>query len=505
MNLLVLGVLLAGCSVNPVTGDRELVLVSDSQAIQMGEQNYAPMQQSQGGAYDVDPALTQYVRSVGNKLAAVSDAPLPYEFVVLNNSVPNAWALPGGKIAINRGLLIELESEAELAAVLGHEIVHAAARHTARQQTRSMWMQGLVVATAVVTSDSNYGNMALAGAGAAAQLTTMKYGRSAELESDKYGIRYMVKAGYDPQGAVALQKTFMRLSEGHDQDWISGLFSSHPPSEERVQENIKTAAKLPPGGTVGVDSYRAAMEKTTKAKPAYDAYDEGRKALAEDDQDKALSLANKALDLFPAEANFHALRGDVRLIEDKYDMAVTNYDRAIDRRGDFFYYHLQRGIAKNELGQADGAELDLERSIALLPTAPAHYILGEISAGRGDTTKAIEHYKIVANSGGDIGNAAAEEVVRLDLPSNPGTYVASACGDDGSGKIVVSVRNDTPVALAGIEAVVTFVDRGGNQRRIAQIFSGQVEPGKIKSVATGIVPAPDSTCTTEVTSARIVD
>ena len=134
ISFLVLAISLTGCSVNPVTGDRELVLVSDSQELQMGEQNYVPMQQSQGGQYDVDPALTQYVQNVGNKLAAVSDRPLPYEFVVLNNSVPNAWALPGGKIAINRGLLTELESEAELAAVLGHEVVHAAARHTARQQ-----------------------------------------------------------------------------------------------------------------------------------------------------------------------------------------------------------------------------------------------------------------------------------------------------------------------------------------------------------------------------------
>ena len=201
-----------GCSVNPVTGDREIILVSSSDELQMGEQNYVPMQQSQGGEYDVDPDLTAYVNGVGNKLAAVSDNPLPYEFVVLNNSVPNAWALPGGKIAINRGLLTELGSEAELAAVLGHEIVHAAARHSAQQQTRSMWMQGLVVATAVVTSDSDYGNMAVGGVGAAAQMATMKYGRSAELESDKYGMRYMSKVGYDPQGAVALQETFVRLS-----------------------------------------------------------------------------------------------------------------------------------------------------------------------------------------------------------------------------------------------------------------------------------------------------
>ena len=121
--------LLTGCVINPVTGDRELALVSAEQEIAIGEQQYEPSQQMQGGEYTLDPELTSYVAGVGQKLAAVSDRQLPYEFVVLNSSVPNAWALPGGKIAVNRGLLTELDSEAELAAVLGHEIVHAAARH----------------------------------------------------------------------------------------------------------------------------------------------------------------------------------------------------------------------------------------------------------------------------------------------------------------------------------------------------------------------------------------
>jgi predicted Zn-dependent protease len=315
--------LVTGCAVNPVTGDREFMLVSSEQELALGAQNYVPTQQSQGGPYDTDPVLTQYVQSVGQRLAAVSDVPLPYEFTVLNNSVPNAWALPGGKIAINRGLLTEINSEAELAAVLGHEIVHAAARHTAQQMSRGMLMQGLVVATSVATNDSSYGDMAVGGASVAAQLVTMKYGRGAELESDKYGMRYMSRAGYDPQGAVELQRTFVRLSEGRDADWLSGLFASHPPSNERVEANIETAAKLPAGGTLGVDSFRAAMQKTVDARPAYDAYDEGRKALSDKKPDEALALAEKALDLYPAEAHFHALRGDVRLVKEQYDMAVT--------------------------------------------------------------------------------------------------------------------------------------------------------------------------------------
>ncbi len=99
---------LSGCAVNPVTGKTELMMVSTEAEIQMGQQNYAPMQQSQGGAYDVDPALTEYVKSVGMDVAAQSGVDLPYDFVVINNAGPKAGAWPGGKYAINRGRLPEL-------------------------------------------------------------------------------------------------------------------------------------------------------------------------------------------------------------------------------------------------------------------------------------------------------------------------------------------------------------------------------------------------------------
>ena len=123
---------LLGCATNPVTGRSELNIISESWELKTGKQHYLPMRQSQGGDYVADPKVQDYVRQVGNKLAAVSDRKLPYEFSVVNDSSANAWALPGGKIAIHRGLLTELKSEAELAAVLGHEIVHAAAKHGAK-------------------------------------------------------------------------------------------------------------------------------------------------------------------------------------------------------------------------------------------------------------------------------------------------------------------------------------------------------------------------------------
>ncbi len=468
---------LSACSVNPVTGKSEFVLLSQSDEIKMGQQAYLPAQQSQGGEYDVDPALTEYVRNVGGRLAEQAARPLPYEFVILNNSVPNAWAMPGGKIAINRGLLIELNSEAELAAVLGHEIVHADARHSAKQQTSGVFSQVLIVVAAVATSDSDYGGLAVGSASASAQLLNATYGRSAELESDKYGMQYMSRAGYDPTGAIDLQETFVRLSEGRRSDWVSGLFASHPPSQARVDANRATAATLPPGGKVGEDTYRLAMQKTRDSKAAYDAYDEGRKALSDDKPEEALALANKALDSFPAEANFHALRGDIRLTEKNYEWAVTNYTRAIDRRDDFFYYHLQRGLANNELKQTNNAVTDLERSIELLPTAPAHFALGQIAMQRGQSETARQHFKLV-------------------LPH--------ACEADSQSSLVVKVQNRTSATITGVEVAISYTD-GGLQRVVRRSIAGQIPPGQVASVNTGLGPYTSGSCPVEVVAAQIVD
>lgn len=496
----------SACSVNPVTGKTEISLVSESSEIQMGAENYLPMQQSQGGEYDIDPALTEYVSRVGNRLAAVSDRELPYEFVVLNNSVPNAWALPGGKIAINRGLLTELDSEAELAAVLGHEIVHAAARHSAKRMERSMLLQGVIVATAVVTNDSDYGGLAVGGASIGAQLLNQSYGRDDELQSDKYGMLYMSRAGYDPQGAVELQKTFVRLNDGQSADWITGLFASHPPSEERVRENIRMAASLPPGGETGEDRFRAAMDKTIAAKPAYDAYEDGRKALSEKKADLAIEQAEKAIGLLADEAHFYSLRGDARIVKKQQDMALTNFNSAIRRRDDFFYYYLQRGLIQEELGHDDLAEADLEISVDMLPTAPAHYALGRIAARRGDKASALEHYKLVAGGQGEVAQSASADLVRLDIADNPGNYVLKRCDPDGSGNLVVSVKNNTSIEIRNVTIAVQYTDNTGIQRRIDQSISGRIGPGKIASVNTGLGPyTAGSNCPAIVIAAQVAE
>ena len=206
-------VITSGCAVNPVTGKKELVLISTDREIATGEKYYLLLQQAQGGLYTVDPSLTEYVISVGRRIAAVSDRDLPYEFVVINDSTPNAWTLPGGKIAINRGLLVELDDEAELAAVLGHEIVHAAARHGSLAMQLNKLLEVTLSGIALATRNYEYSNYVIGGAGVASQLVNRKYSRDAERISDYHGMKYMHAAGYDTTAAVTLQEKFVALAK----------------------------------------------------------------------------------------------------------------------------------------------------------------------------------------------------------------------------------------------------------------------------------------------------
>ena len=480
--------LITGCVINPVTGDRELALVSADQEIAIGEQQYAPSQQMQGGEYSVDPELTAYVRSVGDKLAAVSDRQLPYEFVVLNSSVPNAWALPGGKIAVNRGLLTELESEAELAAVLGHEIVHAAARHGALAMQRGLLLQGALLATQVAAQRSDYGGLAVGAASLGAQLLSMRNSREAELESDLYGMRYMAAAGYDPRAAITLQETFVRLSEGGAKGGrLATLFATHPPSEERVAKNRETAATLTTGGDLGRERYQAATARLRERQPAYEAYDEGRAALADDRPADAERSAQQALRLLPAEEHIPALLGDIELPQRDYAAAIRHYADAIDRDDNFFYYYLQKGLAHRQLRQWEDSRAALETSVRLLPTADAYYALGTLAERRGDLQAALEYYQQAGGSSGPAGEAAQEATVRLDLPANPGKYIQARGGLDNSGQLIVEVANATRVPVSDVIVAVRYADSQGAIRELGRRIN-QLPPGQATRFATGLGP-----------------
>ncbi|MBV1906258.1 MAG: M48 family metalloprotease [Pseudomonadales bacterium] len=457
---LVLLSFIAGCAVNPVTGKRELSLVSRQQEISIGQEQYLPSQQMQGGQYTVDDSLTAYVNSVGQKLAAFSEVELPFEFVVLNNSVPNAWALPGGKIALNRGLLTELKNEAELAAVLGHEIAHATVGHGAQSMERGMLLQGAMVAAMVGSSGSKYGAVVVGAGQLGASLITTKYGRDAEREADYYGTAYLAKAGYDPRAAINLQETFVRLSEGRKQNWLSGLFASHPPSQERVENNRIRAAELGENGKLGQAEFETAMAYLKSKKSAYDAYDEAQKKVKEKKWDAAAALVGKAISLEGADSTFHGLRGNIRYRQNRYTDAVVNYDRAIQRDDAYFAWYLGRGLSQIKLNHKDKAKVDLELSLGILPTATAYNELGHLAEDSGNEDAALRYYAQAAKSNSTAGKQAAGRYLGIDLTRQPAVYITARIINTASGA-ALWVKNDTAFKLSKIQirVLLTWVER----------------------------------------------
>ncbi len=488
VSLVTITLLTSSCGVNPVTKKREFQMVSESEEIAIGKQNYAPARQSQGGDYIIDPELTAYVQSVGNKLAAVSDRQLPYEYTVLNDSVPNAWAMPGGKIAFNRGLLYELNSEAELAAVMGHEMVHAAARHGAKSMERGMLMQGAMIAVGIGAQNTNYANLIVGGAKLSSQLATSKYGRDAESEADLYGMQYMKRAGYDPTAAVTLQETFVRLSADKKSSFIDGLFASHPPSPERVADNKRTLAQVGAGGEWGKEIYAQKVAKLKSTQAAYKAYDDGVKALAAKDTAKATTLAKQAIAGEPREARFQELLGDIALSQKKSLEALAFYEKAIKMQPDYFKPHIQSGIALFNMGKKTEAEAYLKRANELLPTAPSHALLGQIAEGRGETDVALQHYQMAADSNSEIGKDALNRAVHIDLPRNPAKYIQAAAQADNAGNLYAVVQNNTSTPIVRVRLrIVKYEAKTG--RIVAQSESmqiaGSVAPGKRSQIAVG--------------------
>ena len=405
---------LGGCSVNPVTGEKQLSLIGESQELAMGAEQYVPTQQTQGGQFYVDPELTLYVREIGQKMAAVSDRPdLPYEFVVLNSSIPNAWALPGGKIAINRGLLTELGDEAQLASVLGHEIVHAAARHSVQRMQQGMLISAGVAGLGFALSDNEWSGLIMGGAALGAQLALAQYSQGDELESDHYGILYMKEAGYDPAAAVELQEIFLKLSEGRQSGFIDGLFATHPPSAKRVEENRQLARKIGTGGYRGKDVYDRRMAKLRSLQPAYDAHDKAMELASKGEMKAALDKVNEAIRLLPREAMFYALRGRIYQEQKQDDKASTDFEKAVELYPEMFKYRLYNGLNALRLNNLDKARENLTKANETVPTSIAFLRLGDVAVKQNNRNEAIAYYSKAAEAGGNVAEEAKRKLAVL--------------------------------------------------------------------------------------------
>lgn len=220
--------IIAGCAVNPATGKRQLMLISEGQEIEMGQQA-DPEISASIGIY-ADDELQAYVRGLGMALAAQSERPnLPWSFKVVDDPVVNAFAVPGGFIYVTRGILATLNSEAELVGVLGHEIGHVTARHSVSQMSRMQLQQlGLGVGMILVEDIQDYAGLIQTGLG----ILNLKYSRGDESQSDELGVRYMTRVNYDPNALIGVFRTLALVSGGRDQrlpEWQL----THPYPENR--------------------------------------------------------------------------------------------------------------------------------------------------------------------------------------------------------------------------------------------------------------------------------
>jgi predicted Zn-dependent protease len=416
---------LGGCAVNPVTGRQELALfsVSPSQEIQLGKESFPKAVQQMNGEYG-DPTLAAYVNGVGKRLAQVAERPeLPYEFRVLNDSTPNAFALPGGFIAITRGLLVNLENEAQLAAVLGHEIGHVTARDSVQGMQRGTLLGAGLAVLSVATGSSGYGDAARQAGQLAAGLLDNSFSREQERQADQLGVDYMARAGYNPLGGVQLQEFFYRTVEsGAEPVWLTGLFRTHPFSKERLQDlQIYIADRYAPQQrdprfVFNEQPFQRAVAGLKRTSKGYALYDKARQQEAQGNVPQAIATYLEAATAAPDQPLILTGLGLAYLRAKDVSGARPHLVRAVQLDDNYYMSRLGLGVVLLELDDVPAAVGHLEKSMALLPTGRGGYMLAMGYEKQGQRAKALDLYRQIAKAQpqSNLGQAAAKKVAELE-------------------------------------------------------------------------------------------
>jgi predicted Zn-dependent protease len=313
---------LAGCAINPVTGESQLMLISERDEIAMDRQ-YSPHQFSRDYGPTQDEPLNRYIDETGKRMAALTHRPtMPYSFRGVNATYVNAYAFPGGSIACTRGILLALDNEAEMAALLGHEIGHVNARHTAEHMSKGMLVQATVggLAAVATTQGALLGDMVngLGNIGAGALLA--KYSRDNERQADGLGMEYMYRSGYNTEGMIGLMDVLRALSKNKP-GAIELMFATHPMSDERYQSAVlRSKSKYPDSKGLPLHRERY-MDETARLrtiKNAIEALQTGQQLMAKKDFSGAESHLRAALKEAPNDYTALIMMAQWLLTQKKY-------------------------------------------------------------------------------------------------------------------------------------------------------------------------------------------
>lgn len=401
--ILALCLLGSACAVNPVTGEQDFVLMSESQELNLGARYYSQTTQTSGGLPPQDHYLQIYVNYVGRRLASTSHRPnLPWEFNVVNTGQVNAFALPGGKISITRGLITKMRNEDELAAVLGHEIGHITARHSVVQYTRGVLLSVAVVGVGVALSGSDYETVGEMAAGAAGTLLLLSYSRDQERQADELGHEYMARNGYNPKAMVSVFKLFQSMRKSQP-GLIDAMLSSHPLDAERIAAAEKRVEMTSPRLTnqpYKVDTFNEALAKQMQRKPAYEIAEQGAKLLKKKRYAQAAQKYRQAIKIFPGEAVFHTRLGVALTNQKKISKAAPEIARGAQLGQDTFLPNYAAGLFNWKRGEIRQALTNFERADELLPSHSLNkFFLGACNERLGNKSRAVGIYrKLIAST-----------------------------------------------------------------------------------------------------------
>ena len=396
--------LLASCAVNPVTKEREFSLVSEEEEIRIGQQAYPVYTQMSEGEFQ-DPELQAYVNAVGKKLAAASHRPnLDYEFNVVNDSTINAYALPGGKISFTRGLLTQMTNEAQMASVLGHEVGHVTARHSAAGMSRQKVAGALtaVGAAALEVAGVQGSELIMQGGMIAKNLVLQKYSRDQERQSDHLGMQYMTALRYNPAGMVQTME-ILDASHQRDPSTVESLFQSHPLTSERITTARRLSgaqdAALRAPENLREAPFRAATARLKAAAPAYAKMDEGKAALADGDAARAVELLREATGMAPDQALIWAFRAAAEVEAGDATTGLGSAEKAVGLYPGLFRARLTAGKAALEAGRHGRSLEHLAAAEKIVPgQPPVTYLRGRNLEAKGQQESAAKaYYEVLQN------------------------------------------------------------------------------------------------------------
>ncbi|GAB6065334.1 M48 family metallopeptidase [Aquifex pyrophilus] len=340
-----------------------------------------------------DEEVQSYVRELGNKIAKHAERKLPYEFFVVNSGVLNAFALPGGKIFVTRGLLLELESESELVGVLGHELGHVNARHHVKYLEKVLGLSLLLQVGALLIGGEDLKEKALLQlASIGATLLALKFSRDQEREADLYGIKYAVATGYDPRGLIKVFEKFKKLEKNRPPEWLS----THPLPETRIKEVNKIIKKMNLPKNLKKDSptFHRIKNKLLATKPSYDLCEEGKKLYKKGFKGEALKKFKKALEIFPKNQVAMVYISAIYLEKGKPKEALNYAQRITEIDPYLLWGWYLKGVSLFELKRYRESIKALEEAKRRVSTyGGTYYYLGRNYEELGYVKRAVENYR----------------------------------------------------------------------------------------------------------------